>query len=390
MQPILANPRQALLPSLVTGLLQTLPNIKIAYGARRLDPSLNELDDISGFMSSGCTVDSDSSATIHRTCTLMLDSDNPVRYGQDLVQPYMTIIDANTEEEATFNLGVYTLASPTYDNSNLPSILTLTGYDLLYYINTVIGDSVQIAAGADPIAAATTLVVAAFPNAIVQATPTTSTLTAALTFPFDDSHDGTTYLEVINALLGAIGYQPLWVDWEGQFQLQPYAAPSTRDPEWTFDINADDNIVAEQRTSVQDLFSVPNTWQFVMTDLKVSPIEGETQFTYIDASPINPGSTYNRARTVRKTQFVKAADYASLVAYGLSIVVQDLSPAETFAISTSPFPLAWHYDQILMYDPNLFSVPPAYTGTRRVQAVKWTLPLDGLSDMMWTWQTVFA
>lgn len=390
MQQLLDIPRQSLSPDTVTGLLQSFQNVQVSYGARHLDATLSVIGDLTEFMSEGSSIASDVTASPHRTCTLMLDSTNPVNYGTEFVQPYMVLTNPNTGESATFYLGVYTLSTPAYDNSNLPSVLTVTGWDLLYYMNAVIGDSVQITAGTDPVTAAITLIGEAFPGANINYVDTTSVLAAPVTFPFDENDSATDYLTVINTLLATCGYQPLWVDWSGTFQLLPYVTPTSTDAEWSFDLTDADNIVAEQRESEQDLFDVPNYWLFVMTNLTTPPVEGVSQLTYIDASPTNPGSFVNRGRYLKKILYVTAADFPSLQAFGLSVVAADLRPVETFTVTTSPFPLAWHYDQIAMRDPNLVSIPPTFAQTRRVQSMSWTLPLDGQSDMEWTWQTVYT
>lgn len=387
MQALNAAPRTGLSQTGILDLLQTGKNLRVGYGARRLDKNLVVQEDLSPWMSAGSSIKSDSTASIHRTCTLKLDSTNPITYGTDFVQPWMDLTNPDTGFTARFYLGVYTLATPTYDNSKLPSVLDVTGYDLLYYLNDVIGDSIQIASGANPIDQATSLILAAFPGATINAVPTTATLSSALTFPFDSSNSSTTYLEVINTLLAACGYQPLWVDWNGAFQLVPYVTPTTTNAEWTFDVQAADNIVAEQRSSSQDLFNVPNKWIFIMENLSAAPVEGTTQFTYVDTSLNNPSSFPNRGRIKRKIEFVAAADYPSLVTFGQSVIAQDITPAEQFDVSTSPFPIAWQYDQILYIDSNLAPIPPALQRVRRVQALTWELPLDG-GDMTWTWQTV--
>lgn len=387
MQPITGQPRQSLSATFIKNLLQDQANVRVAYGALRYDANLTFVEDITAWMSSGSSIKSDSTATIHRTCQLALDSGNPVVYGTDFVKPYMDLIDPDTEQSARFYLGVYTLSTPTFDNSKSPSVLTITGYDLLYYLNMPVGDSVQVLAGTDPITEAQTLILQAFPGAQINAVDTTSTLAADMTFPFDGTTNST-YLDVVNALLKSCGYQPLWVDWNGVFQLLPYVTPTTTNAEWIFDIGADNNIVAEQRTSQQDLFTVPNWWRFVMQNLSAAPVEGTTQYTYIDNSLTNPGSFANRKRLVKKIVSLNAADYVGLVAAAQSFIAQDLTPAEQFTLSTSPFPLAWHYDQILMVDPNLDNVPPLNTRLRRVQAIVWEIQLDGSRDMTWTWQTV--
>jgi hypothetical protein len=138
-----------------------------------------------------------------------------------------------------------------------------------------------------------------------------------------------------------------------------------------------------------DVYDVPNWFRFVMADQTATPVEGTSQFTWIDSSPLNPGSTYNRGRTIRYIEAVTANTYDDLTNYAQRKIVDLLSPGEQFAATTQPFPLAWHLDVIQFLDDNLdVALPSSPGGERRVVAVGWSLPLDGNSDMTWTWQTV--
>jgi hypothetical protein len=162
----------------------------------------------------------------------------------------------------------------------------------------------------------------------------------------------------------------------------PYVTPSQRQIEYTFDLTDEYNIVAESRTSDEDVFDVPNWWRFVMNGLTAAPVEGTNQYTYIDGNPGHATSYPNRQRYIKSINFIDAADYPTLVASAQVTIDSDLSPAATFNVSTSPFPLAWHFDQILYADPNL---PNLYN---RVQAQSWELALDGTADSTWIWEAI--
>jgi len=388
-QPILDGPRADLNSAMVAGLLQGDPSITVDYGAEWFDDTLTLVDDISEYMTEGSTVTSDVTATIHRTCSLLFDSDVPFNYITDFVKPYMVLTNNDTGFAARFNLGVYTLQTPQSDNSTSPSVLTFTGYDLIYYLSQPIGDSYEVPIGVDPIGVAATLINVAVPGANVNAVLSGVLTTQVYTWPFDASNNFT-YLDVVNALLAMVGYQNVWVDWDGNFQLIPYIDPQTTPVEWDFDLTDPNNIVAEQRSSIQDFFDVPNWWRFVMNNLTVPPVEGTSQITYIDTQATNPGSFTNRGRYIKRIYYVDAVDFPSLFTAAVVQITADLGPAETFDISTSPFPLAWHRDIIQLFDPNLGLVKPALSPLRRVIATKWTIDLDGTSDMTWTLDTVSA
>lgn len=82
-------------------------------------------------------------------------------------------------------------------------------------------------------------------------------------------------------------------------------------------------------------------------------------------------------------------DYQSLKDYAQRTISKTLKPAETFHVTTQPFPLAWHMDVIHFLDDSLeAALPLTPGGSRRVVSTQWTLPLDGQSDMTWEWQTI--
>lgn len=394
MQPLLDGPRAALDDAIVTALLTSTPALQISYGCARLTSSLVPLDDITEWMSDGSSIDRNSAATVQGSCKLLFDTDCPLNYLAELAAPYMVLTNPDTGDSAQFNLGVYSLQSPSYDNSAAPTVQTFQGYDLNYLLNQELGDSYLLAAGADPLQAMVDLISAVFPGAAVTFAPTAKTPPKDMVWasgqqdPYNSANGANTYLTIVNDVLNSIGYAPLWVDWDGAFQMMPYVSPTDLASEWSFDLTDEHNIVAEARTSLQDTYAVPNYWQFIMTGLTAQPVEGVTQFTYIDTSPRNITSTVNRPFTVRSINFVNAVDYDSLVALGVAQITLDLAPAETFAYSTSPFPLAWQYDQIQLNDPNLVTVPVAFDSARRVQALQWSLPLDGQTDMDWVLMTV--
>lgn len=386
MQPVLDGPRAGLDGEAVLRLLQGDSAIKVSYGAEWLDSHLALVQDITGYMSKGSSVSSDCFATIHRTCSLKFDSDVPFNYVTDFVHPYVVLTNVNTGFTARFNLGVYTLQTPVFDNSTLPSVLTFTGYDLLYYLDQPVGDTFQMAIGSDPASIAAGLIAAAVPNALVNYEDSGEVTSKVYTWPFDDQNQYT-YLQIVNALMQMVGYAPVWVDWDGAFQLHAFTDPVLAETEYDFNLGDNDNIVAEPRTSTQDFFSVPNYWRFVLNNLSATPVEGTSMITYIDSQVQNPGSFPNRGRYVKKLAYVDATSFPKMWALAVRQITLDLMPSEVFDVSTSPFPLAWHEDIFSYQDPNLAAIQPSNSTLRRVQSVTWTQSLDG-GDTTWTWQTI--
>lgn len=391
MQPLLDGPRAGLTEQQVKNLLQSHSTLRITYGAIGYDADFGEVADLSNFITLGSSIKSSVTAAVHRTCNLNIDADvisTGWSYLSGFIKPYMVLTDVATGVSAQFNLGVYTLTTPAQSLGTSPAILQLQGYDLNYLLKQEIGDSYEVPAGYDPAQAVADVIGLAIPGVNVVVTPSGSTLTTQLTFPFDPT-GATTYLSVIKTLVGTIGYREPWVDWDGKFHVEPWVDLQTQPNEWTFNTSDDDNLLADGRTQNIDVYDVPNWFRFVISNLTESPVEGQTQFTWQDQSPANPGSTVNRKRLIRHIESVPATSYGDLVNYGQSVIAAMLKPSETFTVTSQPFPLVWHLDLIHYIDaPLAASLPANGAGERKVLVTDWTLPLDGMSDMSWTWQTV--
>jgi hypothetical protein len=389
-QPLLDGPRASLTEAAVKGLLQSHSSIQVTYGADGLDGSFRTIADLSAYVSAG-TITSDISSTVQRTLGINIDSDatsSGWNYLSGFVKPYTTFTDMATGVSARFNLGVYTLTTPLRPLGGSPSTLQFQGYDLIYLLRQQVGDTYEVAAGSDPAAAAAQVIGLAIPEVTVLTVGSATVLPNRLTWPFNPAHP-TTFLDIVQVLLGSIGYREVWVDWEGRFRIEPFIDMQQTEFEWTFDMNADDNIVAEEVTQEVDVYDVPNWWRFVMNDLIDTPVEGVSQFTWQDTSPANPGSTMNRGRLIRHIESVSVATYSDLVTYGQRVIAASMSPGETFTVKTQPFPLAWHMDTIHFLSPALAaSLPSTPGGTRRVLAATWKLDITGQTDMEWTWQTI--
>lgn len=379
-------------------LLRQSPVLKVTYGCRAMIPGTSGLTpgaDLTPYLDSGSTITSDVNARISRACAITFDSSvlQAFDYLSQYVQPTMTISNPDTGQSLTVNLGVFVLQTPPVDLSALPSQIQFQGYDLLTLLDVPLGDSFEVAIGAEPVAAAQAALLAVVPWASTAAMPSTLTTTTVLTWVFDGQTTNT-WLDVINSLLSAGGSTPLWVDWNGQFQLGTMSVPVVAGFVQETQINLADeyNIANEARTLNQDLYDIPNKWIFVMQNLQVAPVEGETQYTVTDSSA-SPTSVTSRGRIVPSivsiaTATADAASYTALVSAGNAQVLKDMNPAETYVFTTSPYPLLWHYDRVLLNDPNLASVGPLYSPTRLGVVTQWSVVLDGSSDQSWTLQTL--
>ncbi|CAI9417396.1 hypothetical protein [Nocardioides sp. T2.26MG-1] len=188
----------------------------------------------------------------------------------------------------------------------------------------------------------------------------------------------TTWLDICNDLLDAIGYGALWVDQDGTYRSEPFVPPEQRPVSWTFDL-ADErtNLVGGDRTSEQDVWDAPNRWTFVRRGMAVQPVEGDGIYT-VNNLARGPASQASLGKVRRKTVYLDAVDQAALVARGDRVVAEDTAATRTVTLSVDPLPIAGHLDVVRYVDGDDAAV---------AEVVSWEEPLDG-SQGRWVLEVV--
>lgn len=388
-------------------------------GAEILAADLTVVEDISGDLLGG-TISRSMRADIHGTCSLVLARD--FNYGAQLIRPYMTLTAGGVTSK--WYEGAYVGRKPTstYGDS-LPSN-AVDGSDRLFLLNRPVGNSYTVAAGTGVLAAVRQAIIdAGLPasTVLLDGTASSSTLPLVKLWPLiadtttttpavtaadavtSGSANGTTWLQIVNELLGMVNYRGLWCDWNGLFRSESYATPATRPVEFAH--NFDDAlhaIVARQRSSVQDYSAVPNVWIFQQTNIVSAttttdaygntvespppePVKGAGQYTV--ENPDDGPASINARGGLRFPVVVQldAADQASLVSQGDTRVAADKRVTKVLTVTTSPFPAAWHWDVYTYADQEM-------GGLVKVQSASWQLDLGSgnslPADMQNSWEVV--
>jgi len=376
MQGLTQSPRNeftaAQIRSLITG-----DSLEVSAGLELLDSSNNFVEDISDDLDGG-EISRNSFADIHGTCTLKIVRE--LAWGKDRVRPYMTL--ANDSISARFNLGVFVLTTP--ETSRIDDVITYEaqGFDLLYLLQSGPSDTYVATSGTTYLSAVQAVLTASGVGVGLQLDGTGSATTLPVTMVWAlDPNTEISWLSIINDLLSAINYRGLWANENGVFTSSPYAAPSTRAIEWTFDTSISTaNIVGQERTLTSDVWGAKNWWRFVRKAMTVKPVEGAGIYTVTNAST---GRTSIAAlgRTVKaQVQWLDAADQTSLVAQGDKIVAKNQAISRSFVIDVDPLPIASHFDIVALIDAGF---------TDKCQVTSWTLPLDGTQGR-WNLESVDA
>jgi hypothetical protein len=338
-----------------------------------LDLSLAVLDDISDDLAVGGSVSRAGYATLHGTARFALT--RRLAWGRAIVRPYMTL--THGDDTARFNLGAYFTSTPRRITGVSPERFEVAGYDILKALDTAVGEVYAVDAGVAYLTEVAGILAArGYTRVVVDQRAAASVLPSARVWPLEDR---STWLGVVNDLLGAVGYQGVWSDWDGALRLVPYETPATRPSEWTYDLDPETSIMDPQVPVVYDFFDAPNRWVFIRANNidGAPPVEGDGVYTYVNEF-VGDTSVEARGGLVNtKVMNVDAADHASLVAQAQITIDADMRVATKLNPATGPNPLHWHFDRLTVDHPDVG--PQA-----QVLSTQWTLPLDG-ANMRHEW-----
>ncbi len=364
--------RNGLTADQVRALIRDSSTLHVSSGLQLVDVNLNVLADFVDDFQGG-SVTRDAYSTLHGTAQLVLAQE--LDWGTAIVRPYMTLSDGVVS--ATFNLGAYLTSSPRTEAGETPRTHSIDGYDILHWLNTPVGASYVVPAGQGYLDAAEQVLlnqgIAAYQ---IDQTAAASVLPVPKVWALDTQ---TTWLNIVNDLLAAVGYLGLWSDWDGNLRMSAYDTPIARTSEWFYSTDAAVSMLTPRRSAIHDLFNAPNKWVFYWSKdpSGAQPVEGAGVYTFQNDN-VGDTSVDARGRIITAPpQQVDVVDQAALVLKASQYIDTQLQVRTTIEAGTSPNPLHWHFDRLTLDDAEL---------GRYVELLgtKWTLPLDG-SDMTHQW-----
>lgn len=195
--------------------------------------------------------------------------------------------------------GVFLISAAPDDWSDTGRIINL---ELLDRATVLDQDSVDQSYTVDtttPILAAVAAVIASAGEQINVDATVTTTLANPMVWPA-----GTTKLQIVNDLLGALNYNSLWVDGVGNFRATPYIVPAKRSLSYellNLDrelVDGEQSIYSQEWSRDKDMFNVPNKVRAVQSGSGDAPaLVGQ----YTNEDPASPFSYPARGRWITKT-----------------------------------------------------------------------------------------
>jgi hypothetical protein len=375
MQPTVEPIRAQLTAAQVRHLIQGAPSVIVGAGLEATNlAQIEALDITDDFL--GGTVERSMYATLHGSATLQVT--RPLEWGWQVVKPYMTITDG--QRTARFNLGAYFTNTPQRVTGETPATWEVSCYDLLYRLDKTVGGSYSVAKGTAVLGRVEEILLArGYTLYLIDQSRYDAVTPDMKTWAMDDA---VSWLSIVNDLLGMVGYQGIWSDWNGYLRCEPYVRPLDRNYEWYLGAGAYSILDPTAQVSF-DYHDAYNRWVGIRQNNPedAAPVEGSGVYTLENPST-GPTSIDARDGMVNTRQesfdIVSQADLISAVQ---SMADADMSIPTTIATTTGPLPLAWHFDRYMLDNPDV-GLPSDVLNT------SWRLPLNG-DPMEHSW-TVLA
>jgi len=344
------------------------PIRRMSFRYELLDSSNRVLKELSGVTDAAVTMNSE--ASIQRTAKFSVEDIDGIDYLSNRIKPYARLKVGTVYAE--FPLGVFLLSSPS-KSFGITVSRQIDAYDQVQILNDDRVTSLyRIAAGTSYVSAILGLLSGA---GITNSNIATSTRT----LPVDREWDGgTTKLAIVNELLSALNYKPIYFDEDGVAIGTPYVSPDQRASEYTY---ADDenSVIFTGSEQTEDLFNIPNQFVLVVSQ----PDRPVLKSVYTNTSASSPTSTVNRGRTIVSYEQVDAADQTTLDGLAKMSAFKASQVYQTISFSTALMP-HHSYNDVISFNSGMMGLNAKY------EEVGWTMPLKAGARMQHTIRRVIA
>lgn len=244
-------------------------------------------------------------------------------------------------------LGVFLPATVEPVESEGVQELRIEAYDRCWLVRDCYTDGIySIPAGTPYLTAVEALLTAAGVQTVL-ATPSAATISETR----EDWDIGTSYLTIVNDLLGEINYNPLWFNQLGIAILEPASVPTAANIEHTLDADNVESLLVPQISRRTDVFQAPNVFVVVCANPdKSADMVARAENT----NPQSPLSIARRGRRIVSVERVdNIASQEELDAYAARRRDESMISGETIEVTTALLPgwgvadvTALHYGEI--------------------------------------------
>lgn len=221
----------------------------------------------------------------------------------DYIAPYLTVEHEDGTSQ-TSQFGIYMTVPPRQSISQTSSTVTIDSRDLTWILSSVTyPNGCSFVSGQNIVGTVRSIITAA-------GITRHSILDHGAVLPADTSWKaGSSYLTVINDLLGMVGYYTLYMTKDGQLASRPYVSDKNKAPSRTYDTTTP-GTVSIVRTIERD--TSPERIANQVTVIGPITMEVPIVATRTNDNPSSPTSTVSLGMTITKTyEGVQVADQES-------------------------------------------------------------------------------
>lgn len=386
MQNLTGFPRGHLTREYIEGLL-TGPSPRVSSGIRLLDKRDVLITDLSDDLVGG-SVTRDNNAKIPGSMRCELS--HSIRWGVERLQPYIQLSDDSFGPPgAVFYLGVFIPTTPVEQYGKHPRTYDIQAYDKTYLLDRLIGDTWVAPAGTTYFNEITRALKAAGENNIlIDRAAQSKTIPTDRVWPLvapreqarnAPKRDNATWLQVVNELLQAIGYQGIWYDELGAARSGPHIPAASRPIEFVFSADSVRRIVSQEVQVTTDRFSAPNSWKFI----RKNNTTGAAAYVFTFKNQSDGPSSIDAIGGIERwhVEFVDVESNPELDAYAHRVIGGHRREETLISLNTGPFPAVGHKD-VYQYEDSRHP-----RGGARVIARSWRVDL-GTDDTTHQWEEV--
>lgn len=245
---------------------------------------------------------------------------------RDEIQPVL-IIDG-----VEYPLAVLMPATVIPTKTATTASLHIEAYDRCWRVQDVTTEDIlYLAAGANYVQEIQRLLVSCGIDTVL-ATPSDAVFSEAR----EDWDIGTSYLDIVNQLLGEINYNPLWFNAQGAAVLEPVSVPSVSRLKHVLDESNVESMLLPSISRETDIYRAPNVFLCVCSNPdKTGPLVSKAENT----NPQSPLSIGRRGRRImKKIQVNNIENQAALDAYAARICNESMIGGETIRVQTGLLP----------------------------------------------------
>lgn len=265
-----------------------------------------------------------------------------------------------------FSLGVFIASSVSETWSNGAGHLRIEAMDRTLLVKQVSTEGLlHLTKGTPYTTAVTQLLAAAGITSVL-----TDASDDALTTDREDWDEGTSYLNIANALLDEMAYDPLWFDGDGVARLTRYSEPTASNVEHIYQSGAN-AYIASTCTLTQDIYNPTNVFKAVVSNPDLpEPLTA----TAVNESVSSPISTVNLGRRILApiARMDNIASQTALQMYVERLRFESQLADETVTFTTANTPNHGYKDILALEHERLSGI---------YQETEWTMQLSYSGQM---------